>query len=219
MDPLLHALRWGVLANLMMLCGPVAAAGVEFSGTVSGLSGDSVVAVPLIPSVGFGVGAPIAGRVEWIESGVADTNPAIDEGLYPGALLTFQVEIGGQNWAAGEGDVAVIAGAMDPIQLTGRSIAGPGYGSLLPSIFIIDFEDPTDFIQSDALPTVDPPFADRILPGTLSLNFTDSATGFLEIEATVSSYAVVPEPGSAVLIGLGLPLLALARRRAARLDG
>ena len=41
-------------------------------------------------------------------------------------------------------DVAVIAAAIDPIQLTGRSIAGLGYGSLLPSIFVIDFEDPTD---------------------------------------------------------------------------
>jgi hypothetical protein len=64
-------------------------------------------------------------------------------------------------------------------------------------------------------------FNDESLPGSLSLaNFNGNnvvrfsdASGVFTVESQITSLASVPEPSSILLIGAGLAVLALARRR------
>ena len=197
-----HPLVLASLLNLM-LSAPAGATSLSLTGTVSGIFGTP-------PALSFGVGEAITGSLTW-DDGAVDTDLDPARGFYPGALATLSLEIDGNVWTVAGGDVGILPAVFDPIQLAG-SATGPSLGAFGPTDFFLDFDDPTDFIVTDALPVGDGAFAAAISPGGISMNFSDSGGSSFEIEATFS-YAIVPEPSTAALLALGIGALG-ARRRA-----
>ncbi len=194
-----------VLASLLtlLLSAPAGATSLSLTGTVTDIFGTP-------PPLSFGVGETITGSLTW-DDGAADTDGDPARGFYPGALTILTLEIDGNVWTVAGGDVEIVPATFDPIQLTG-SATGPSLGAFGARDFLLDFDDPTDFIVTDALPVGDGAFAAAISPGSISMNYGDSGGGTFEIEA-IFSYAIVPEPSTAALLALGIGALGALNRQ------
>jgi hypothetical protein len=133
----------------------------------------------------------------------------LDTGVFVNAGQVLTITASG-TWAIGTGDPAYssdanggLFGWIFPVLNPNGSHSGVSYGALIGEIGNGDwFFVGTNFSQSAAD------------TGQLRLAYVDS-NAFDNVGAVQASISAIPEPGSVVLVGLGLAAFALTRRKAA----
>lgn len=151
-----------------------------------------------------------------------DDDPSSSAGyyLFGGGAYTLEIETGNYTISASPTSTTELAltvtgggGGDLTLYTEGFDVAGPGS----PSFGFLSYLNPSAFglpagtFSSDAL--VGLPWG--ALAGALNVYFfgSDDGVDFVELSGEPTSLTVVPEPGSAVLVALGLAWVGARRRR------
>jgi hypothetical protein len=183
---------------------------VSFQGTISAVD-------PLLASA-FSPGQSVSGSFQ-IESTAADTvaNPAV--GLYLGPT-NFTYGFGTYTATAAGGtasdflriddDLVLGTNTVDIYAVEAAGVSGAAIGIFQPSRLLLTLGDATATVfSSDAIPTsLD---LSTFSNHSASIRFADNGDVAL-VTANLTSVAVIPEPSSSALVGLGLLALCVRRR-------
>jgi len=163
----------------------------------------------------FIVGMPFAATIEY-DTSIPDIDPSSTVGRYeenPASLMSISMSLGGVDITTSTvtSDASVLVRTDTNLLLpnvNGPLSTGPAISQIQ---MLLDSSNPLA-ITSDALPT------------TLDLNDFDGnrqmaflggslVTGLAFVFADIQTLTVIPEPGTGVLLGLGVPLASAQRRR------
>jgi hypothetical protein len=188
--------------GLVFIGAPAAASPITWSltGTVSSSSVS-----------GISVGDP-ASMLLTFDSSAIDVEPSPSCGLYVGAILSATANFGSQAFTAGPGggiEVSDGSGAVAACGITPGNVSAYTYRAFSTVSLIAFFEN--GLVPSDALLLAPPPLA--LFDSGLRVILPSGGTAIAEIQAA----RVIPEPGTLVLIGLGLAGSTM-RRAASRSD-
>lgn len=208
---------------------------VSFSGQVEFVSGVAV-------GGPFDVGDPVTGQFSYQTAGAVPRTMTLSEATYdPGVIQSFEVQIGDylaigapqllfpQNRVSVESQaLSGPSAGLFRDQVTFRtSVASPAVNGVDPSRlqFFIENVGPTKILPSVDLPSVDSWLALTVAlpqvatgPSVNHLIFGDNGA-VDRVDWTVTSYSVVPEPGMALLVGLGMVALGVCRSGRGRAAG
>lgn len=212
-----------VVAVAVSLCAgwaaPCAAAPITFSFTGSVTETTFVPADPFGGAIG--VGTAFSGSYTF-ESTTADSNPFASDGSFMtfSAPYVFNLDIGSFNFATSSAvTISTGNGAMDQYSVLACASGGPFCFGSSASLFMVDADGTA--LASDALP-VTPPLLSAFELAALSFQgFIDGNQVQIlgQLESLVCSAGCepvagpIPEPGSLILVGSALTMLAARLRR------
>ena len=168
-----------------------------------------------LPADSYPVGTPFSGSLSFDEA-TADGDPSVERGFYGGAISAFSVTIGGDSFAASTGDVEVFPNFADPIDASSMGpVAGPMLNEFSAVSIGLEFADPGDLVTDDSLASATDLVRDGLLgTDSFAIVFLDGGTTGVSYEALGCTYSVIPEPGPAILIAMGLAWLGRRESRA-----
>jgi len=180
---------------------------------------------PELLALGIDVGTPISGWFEMDET-VPDSDPAADHGVYGNFLWSGELSVGSTTIDLQYGgiiDTLVVNSSLRTIQsvdvygnISGGASASSPDLDVQFGFFELVATQP-GVITGDAFPVTPPDLAllstfDDLFPFPLLTSFGFSTPTDSVVRAEISSIQLIPEPSTALLVGVGVAGMAATRR-------